>query len=252
MSTKNSKFSYWFGRLGNNILETVFPAQCAGCGIIRNKTNNPDGFLCTACAGTLELNQWLFCPICNKKLVGCQPCKSHPGPLKAIGAAVAYENRLVKTLIWKYKYGFQYTLAEPLAKKLCQYAAQSLLPELDTPKKSLAIAYIPLYPKRYRWRGFNQAELLAKNLGELLDIPVIPALKRIRFIEPQMQINDKIKRFANIKDVFAADENSSLDKKTIILIDDIAASGATMIEAAKILKRAGAEKIYGLVIARSQ
>jgi ComF family protein len=198
------------------------------------------------------LYQWLFCPVCNKKLVGPGPCQTHKTALRALGVSTSYENKLVKTLLWKYKYGFKYTLAKPLAKILLAYARQTLLPLLKDRNNDLLISYIPLHPRRYRWRGFNQSQLLAEFLGQELKIAARPIIQRITFRCPQMEIKEKSKRLENIKDSFALIPGAEIKGRAILLIDDIAASGATLIEAAKILKRARAKAVYSLVIARSQ
>lgn len=107
---------------------------------------------------------------------------------------------------------------------------------------------IPLSKKRLRWRGFNQAELLARELAAAFAYPLNQDLKRIKHAWPQADLNGA-ERLNNIADSFAW-TGTSLGGRTIILIDDVATTGATLNEAARILKTAGAGAIYGLVLAK--
>ena len=233
-------------------LDILFPVRCEICGQIRDTDKNPDGYLCTACAIAIPVHRWLFCPTCNRKLISLEPCTFHPTALKTLGAATSYDQKSVKRLIWRYKYGFIEPLAKPLADKLSEYIASAFLPHINVHDGSWLVSYVPLHPQRERWRGFNQAQLLAKHVSEKINIPITPTLRRTEFHVPQMEIKEKKNRFENIKNAFAPVPYVELRGKNIILIDDIAASGATLIEAAKVLKRAHAKSVYAFVVARSQ
>ena len=108
---------------------------------------------------------------------------------------------------------------------------------------------VPLSRKRRRWRGFNQAELLARavaqNYGLTLDSN---NLIRIKHKKPQAKLNE-IHRLANVKECFAW-RGGDLNKKNIILVDDVVTTGATLNECAKVLKAAGAGQVWGLVVAK--
>jgi len=111
---------------------------------------------------------------------------------------------------------------------------------------------IPLYKIRHRTRGFNQAELLAKEIANYYNLPLeINLLKRIIPTEPQANIKDDEKRKTNIKEVFNVGP-AAVQGKNIILIDDVSTTGATLTEAGKILKNNGANKVWGLVVARGK
>jgi ComF family protein len=252
MSTQNFKARSILRSATGFVLDCLFPVDCSICGQPQNQLANPDGWLCFSCGEKIHLFDWLFCPICNRKLVGLEKCQTHPVSLKALGAAASYDSETIKQLIWKYKYGFIESLAKPLGQKLVEYLKIAFLPYLDIKDGSWLVTYIPLHPKRERWRGFNQAKLLAQYVSDELSLPIAPTLNRINFRTPQMEIKEKKNRFTNIKNSFAPTAGLNLKNKNIILIDDIAASGATLIEAAKVLKRAKAKNVYGFVIARSQ
>ena len=120
---------------------------------------------------------------------------------------------------------------------------------------------IPLHKKRLKNRGFNQAELLAKEIAEHYSLCLeTEILKRKQAIIPQAKIKNHKARRANIKNIFEIDpkftkkcvvkKQNLLKDKTIILIDDVTTTGATLSEAAKILKRAGTKEVWGLVVAK--
>jgi ComF family protein len=234
------------------ILDLFFPAHCLSCQIPKNKKTNPNGLLCLECQSKIELNQWLFCPICNKKLAKEETsCRSHKQSLTLLGVAASYNNQILKQAVWKYKYGFIEELSSPLSNLLFLYYEKALKPVINPDEKNWLIAYIPLHRKRKRWRGFNQAEILAKRFSQKTGLPLIKALVRKTFKTPQMEIANKKLRFENVRNSFQIITREKIKNKNLILIDDIAASGATLIEAARILKKSGSRKIFGLVLARS-
>jgi len=112
---------------------------------------------------------------------------------------------------------------------------------------------IPLYKIRHRTRGFNQAELLAKEVANHFNLPLeINLLKRTIPTEPQANIKDDEKRKTNIKGVFKIHPSflKKLRDRNIILIDDVSTTGATLVEAGKILKNNGANQVWALVVAK--
>ncbi|HOM68548.1 MAG TPA: phosphoribosyltransferase family protein [Candidatus Paceibacterota bacterium] len=231
------------------ILDLFFPVSCLNCNLAKNKLTNPQGYLCLNCFKKIEINSWAFCPKCNKKLINLQPCQTHKNnPLKILGAATFYENKLVKKIIWEYKYNFIEPLVDPLNEILKKYYLAVFEPELTN--KQPLVTFIPLYPARYRWRGFNQSEVLAKKFALDLNLEFYETLKRKKFKKPQMEIKSYQARFENIKNSFEIIKANQIKNKDIILIDDISTTGATLIEAAKVLKQNGAKKVYGLVVAK--
>lgn len=123
------------------------------------------------------------------------------------------------------------------------------LPTFD-PSSSLFTA-VPLAPQRLKQRGFNQALLLAEALGKLLSISVdANTLVRTRETKPQVECETPKERQENIAGAFAVRENTNLKGKTILLVDDVYTSGATMNECARVLRRAGAHTVWGVAVAR--
>ena len=110
---------------------------------------------------------------------------------------------------------------------------------------------IPLHPARKRKRGYNQAEILAEELGCLLHIPVRKdVLYRIRKTRPQKSLNDT-ERIRNLKGAFAVSGKETVKAK-VLIVDDIYTTGSTIRRCAKMLRLAGAEKVYFLTISIGQ
>ncbi len=117
-------------------------------------------------------------------------------------------------------------------------------------KKVELIVPVPLHRKKMRIRGYNQAALVAEVLGEITGISVDEdILVRVKNTKPLKQLNDKERR-RSIRGAFSV--RKSVWAKTIVLIDDIYTTGSTLDEAARVLLKAGAEKVYFLTISIGQ
>jgi len=108
---------------------------------------------------------------------------------------------------------------------------------------------VPLHPRRLRSRGYNQSHLLAKEAGKLLDLPVREdLLKRAKDSSPQVEARSREQRRANVAGSFEADAGA--EGLSILLVDDVATTGSTLMACAAALKDAGATSVWGLVLAR--
>ena len=113
----------------------------------------------------------------------------------------------------------------------------------------LVLISIPLHWTRRWWRGFNQAESLARGLGKVFDLQVSTDLKRTKRTQQQARL-DKVARRKNMDQAFAW--RGSTVPEAVILVDDVLTSGATMAAAATVLREAGVKRVYGLVWAKGK
>ncbi|MDP3004036.1 MAG: ComF family protein [Candidatus Azambacteria bacterium] len=234
------------------LLDLVFPRFCLGCE--KEMASKQSVLVCDACFGKIILNSGVQCHICGSRISvpeGHNKRCRKKTPLKGLFAASQYQNPILKEMIHQFKYQSVESLKKPLAKLIIAYITKELL--IDKLANSVLVP-IPLTLKRKINRGFNQSELLAKEIGKFLNCPVINLLKRKQFASPQVEISDWQKRKENISGAFALNAKIPMgqfgDIIKVILIDDVATSGATLEEAALILRSAGIKEIYGLVVAR--
>lgn len=227
------------------LLNLFFPKKCLGCG-------TADVYLCSNCFNKIELSLNNTCFFCGKIIWRgkiCIECQKE-NYLNKVIVATEYKNPLIRNLIKNFKYHYVKELTKPLSQLLIKS-----LENLDFGFCNLdfLIIPVPLYGTRMRTRGFNQAELLAKQVADYFNLPLeTNILKRIVPSIPQANIKDNEKRKENIKGVFKINPSSlaRIRGVNIILIDDVTTTGATLIESAKILKNNGADEVWVLVVAR--
>ena len=217
------------------ILDLLFPINCLEC-------NQEGKFICSSCFEKIPVNE---------KEVEF----NKDSDLDKLIIASDYSYTLVKQAIHRYKYDFVKELANPLGQLMVKKLNQENI------KNSILIP-IPLHPKRLRWRGFNQADLLAQQINQELNIPIINNLLiRSKYTQPQAKIENAQQRKENIKQAFALNSRNvlkndvlgtrtSFSGRSFILIDDISTTGATLKECAKILKSLKPKEICGLILAK--
>jgi len=149
----------------------------------------------------------------------------------------------MRQAIHKLKYNNLRILAAPLAQLLHDYLT-------DNPLLGEVLVPVPLHRKRLRERGYNQSGLLARELGRLANLPVDEdCLVRKRHACPQARTSTVEERRSNVAEAFTASGRRIRDKQ-VLLIDDVATSGATLDACAAVLKAAGAASVWGLALAR--
>ena len=226
--------------LGNWLLDLVLPKQCAGCG-------REGAFCCWDCRGRLAFSA-PACPVCSRRNftgVLCTPCEAQTG-LRRFWAPFYYRDPLVRELIHTYKYGG--------ARELAGLFADELLACLDAfgtrPHGPAVLVPVPLHRSRERERGFNQSSLLAAELAARTGLAVAPALRRTRATEPQVEMESYGERRRNVADSFRLTDAAAVQDRTVILVDDVSTSGATLFEAARVLRESGCRTVWAIVIAK--
>jgi ComF family protein len=154
-----------------------------------------------------------------------------------------YHNPLTQNLIKTFKYQYLQNINKILVNILAQQLAKLNL-------ENIIITNIPLHKKKKRQRGFDQTEVLAKNLSKKINVPYLNLLKRNKFTKAQAQLS-KAERQKNVSDAFVVNNINFETNKTIILIDDVATTGATLNQAAKVLRDNGFDKIIALTLAKN-
>jgi ComF family protein len=198
-----------------------------------------DVLLAPRCAGCGEPGTW-FCVPCR---VQCEPV-AHEGRL-AIRAAGAHAGPL-RAAIQRLKYGGERGLAEDLGMLVALELARDLARGLIVD----AVVPVPLHRSRAATRGYDQAFLLAQAVAAQTGLPLRPALHRIRGGRPQVDL-DRVARAANIRGAFVA-EAGSLRGLNVALVDDVATTGATLMDASAAARAAGARTVRAYVVATEE
>jgi ComF family protein len=148
--------------------------------------------------------------------------------------------------VQKFKYGRKVSLGKPLGRLMAQ-GCQEFLEEC---RVDLMVP-VPLHPKRLRWRGFNQSLLLARQVSRKYEVPIDPfILYRSRETPPQTQLTEDERR-KNVRGAFATHPEKSVKGKSVLLVDDVYTSGATVNECSRVLRRGGAREVYVVTLART-
>jgi len=201
-------------KIFNKILAVLFPQKCLGC----KKENE------------------ILCPDCLLKI-------SRPDTpyLNGVHIAANYQDLVLKKALWMLKYQGVKQLAKPLAELI----KERIWKKLET--GDWLVVPVPLSKKKLRHRGYNQAELIAKELSANVRADIL--FKKFH-TKSQVEVKNREERLANIIGSFEIKNPEKIKGKKIILIDDVLTTGATMREAKKVLKNAGAKKVVGIVVAR--
>lgn len=223
---------------GRFLLDLVYPPRCSLCG---------DGgtFLCAACAGKLPAADGERCERCWAPLTGdrCRNCAEHQPAYLALRSCFRYESD-VRRLVHAFKFQGQSCLAEPLGDLLAHLIEDHGGVEAD------ALVPVPLRGERQRRRGYNQALLLARQVGDRLDLPVLEALSRQGNAAPQAQSASAEQRRRNVEGAFAPGRGRDLRGLSLLLIDDVTTTGATLDACARALLNAGASAVAAATLAR--
>ena len=225
------------------ILNVLFPRHCPVCGEI---VKPPGGLICPACFHKLSFVKQPVCKKCGKEIQDaaeefCGDCTKRRHAFESGLALMNYDETARRSMAWiKYKNKREYLdfYAEAAAEKLRQYESREEW-QFD------GLVPVPVHPARKRKRGFNQAEVLAKRMGERLEMPVCPEfLYRIRNTEPLKELNPD-ERLRNLQQAFQADAEAirASGVQNVLLVDDIYTTGSTAEACTRALLSAGIEKV---------
>lgn len=213
------------------LLEFLAPDCCIVC--------NTEGLcLCEKCASQALITKKPSCVLCNALTPVGQVCKSCRSGTKLSGASISYRYEgVTKELIKRLKYHQQRSIAR-------YFGARLILPDhfrVDV------VSFVPSDGKARRARGYNQAELLAKQFAKVNNLPLQTTLLRKKHAR-QVDLSRK-QRLEMIQGNFVS-HGASVAGQNILLVDDVITTGATLRECAKTLRAAGAAKVWGVAVAK--
>jgi len=207
-------------------LDFLFPKRCLGCG-------SEGSFICNMCAPSIP--------------------RADRSPADYIYPLYSYRSPIIRRAIWYLKYRERTALAEELAGLLYAHILEELSEKMlfDNFTEPIIIP-VPLSKKRFRQRGYNQAELIAKELMKLDTEKILTietrALLKIKDTPSQVSIKNKSERLKNLKGSFIIKDGERVAGRNIILIDDVTTTGATIKEARRTLRSAGAKQVIAFTV----
>ncbi len=216
-------------RACERVLDLLFPPKCPFCQKILEEPRAP---LCPECRPKLP---WLEGKAGERRIDFADGCYS---PL-------AYRDG-VPQAVHRYKFSRVRALGKPFGALMAQCLGGRLEERADL------ICWAPLSKKRLRERGFDQAGLMAREVGRLLSVPAGPALEKVRDTAPQSELEEASARRANARGAYALLPGVDLTGKRVVLVDDVVTSGSTLSECAALLRQGGAEEVYCLTLAQAR
>jgi ComF family protein len=223
-------------------LDLVFPPRCVRCRAYLGH----EQALCQGCRRQVVLHRTFFCGKCRARRYSAKGL-CHRGFPFTLGASGEYEDPVIQGLVRSLKFRFVRAAAAPLGALLAAYAAR-----LKIPRSYDLVLPVPLSRRRRRERGFNQAELVARNFSARTGLPIdVSTLQRVRHSPPQSGLRSYAARRANIAGSFQVLRPELVRGRKLILLDDVVTSGATVLEAANALRASGARDILALAAAKA-
>jgi len=241
-------------RWRDRVLHTLLPAPCLGCGTplpaARSSREITLG-LCRGCRGRLRTVPPRGCAVCGLPLPAadlppgwrCGACRDDRPAFDRLLALWSYEEPFA-AVIQALKFRRLDYLGRHLGEALAHHYAGELAGGLDL------VVPVPLHWRRRLHRGYNQAERIARPLAARLGLPVAPVLRRIRSTPPQSLLG-KAARSHNLRRAFRVPRPAQVHGLRLLLVDDVATSGATLDAAAAVLKKAGAREVVALAAGRT-
>ena len=228
-------------RIKNLFLNVLFPKECVNC-------FKEGSWVCQSCLANINISNKFVCPSCNGAKAGwylCGSCRVKGYPLDSLIFVSSYRDKIIQKLIHLLKYNYCEEVSSDLSKIMLKFFNKyvNAFPKVDL------IASVPLHKNRLQKRGFNQSEVIGKKLAEILQVEFYDdILIRIKQALPQVELA-RSERLTNVLGSFLVTKRN-IDKKNILLVDDVYTTGATLKECARVLKNAGAREVHGFVIAR--
>ena len=232
-------------RIKTTALDLLFPPHCAAC-------QRFGAWLCADCLGEVEAIEPPVCRYCglpptdNGRAVVCSRCQASPLQLDGLRAFAIHSGPL-RQAIHQFKYEDLRALAGILGQLMADGWRRLAPPDLELD----ILVPVPLHRSRQRQRGYNQATLLARELGARLQLPVVEdSVVRSRATAPQVDLSAEERRI-NVRDAFQC-RADGLSGMRVLLVDDVCTSGATLESACLALRSAGATSVWACTLARAR
>lgn len=227
------------------ILNILYPRRCPVCNQILAEKGVQ---ICTACEKVLHPILTDYCLKCGRPVEAemeyCPECRTARREFERGRGVFLYNNQMKRSLL-RYKYYGNREYGEYYADSICRYMER----EIRTWKPDLIVP-VPMYPRKQRERGFNQAADLADRIGKQLEIPTADwIVRKSRNTKSQKKLN-AVERKQNLRTAFEVTER--VDGLKILVIDDVYTTGSTVEAMAHVLKKSGARMVFFVTLCTGQ
>lgn len=225
------------------LIDLLFPKFCLGCGYV-------GVYLCISCQNRLKPMKQDVCLYCKKLSLFGLTHPSCQNKLNIDGLLTLYHYCPILKRVTK---NIKYRLALQVWQEFHKIIKPNVIEKLGFYKKlssDFVIQPIPLTKSKYSERGFNQAKIISTFFQQFLNFPIVDLLIKKKETLTQAQIGSLEKRYQNVRGAFKVLDEKYFDNKKVVLVDDIVTTGSTVKEAARVLKEAGAKKVYVLALAK--
>lgn len=238
------------------LVDWLYPPRCRACA--GRILGHDAEYFCLACWQKIALVGHPLCNICGRPYPDgsgsdhpCGACMLRAPHFSQARAWACYPRdegfeHPLRRVVQKYKYGRKVALGKPLGRLMadgCEEFLRACSVDVIVP--------VPLHPKRLRWRGFNQSVLLARQVSSRYGVALDPfVLRRSAATPPQTQLTEEERR-RNVRGAFELNSERPVKGKTVLLVDDVYTSGATVNECSRTLRKSGAKEVFVLTLARA-
>lgn len=228
----------------------IYPSFCEICGCFLEKP--AERIICRECLNKLRPGPQAFCPVCGRFFEGageshlCGACLKKAPPFTRHRSYTKYEG-VARDVVLLFKFGGNEVLGKPLASLI----GGALGGEEDLWNGVDVVIPVPLHPKKLKKRGYNQAAVLARHLAKLKEIRFVDnRLVKYRNNSAQTAL-DAREREENVKGAYLVRRPDALSDRTVLLVDDVFTTGATIGECSRVLLRAGAGEVRAVTFAQA-
>ncbi len=231
-------------RIADRLLDFCFPRACPGCGAGHERA----GLFCRACERMMqELETAAACRQCGRPLPlpgsPCPTCRGRGLRPFARLLSLGVLREPLRSAVHRVKYARQWHLAEALADRLVDaHDLQSWLAESDV------LVPVPLHSRRQAERGFNQADVIARQVGRRCGLPVATPAARVRDTPTQTGLHALAKRADNLRGAFAVTDPAAVRGRRVVVVDDVSTTGATLSSLGRALRAHRPAELSALVL----
>ena len=243
----------WLAEAGDAVASVFFPAGCRICDALLVRASRVP--ICGECLDSFAAIPEESCEVCGQALAGmtgnageplvCRACQQKTYAFERARSYGIYDGALVRALIL-----MKWERIEPLGAWFGERLAEMVRREGGVLAADIVVP-VPLHRDRERQRGYNQAGLISKPLARALGLPHRAVLLMRTRPRPDKQVLSLEERWESVRGAFATRPGSQVDKKRVLLVDDVMTTGATLDACARALLESGAKSVLGLTVARA-